>query len=278
MRFSSEAERFLRPGCDRLLALSSILAARSLAPFVVRTGQARHLVVRLGKERPVLAFAAHYDRVEGSPGVLDNSCACLQLVELAARQAGTESPSFLLIFTDAEERSGAGGPAGQGSFALARALIGSLRRREAGAAPRSARTPLPPVFVLDVTGRGDRLLLSSSPSELLERNGLSASPASRDHGRLTRLALAAAARAKHAAPLVRPLPWSDDLGLVLGGLGALTISLLPSREASILAAGGRPATWEHLHGPDDAENLAEEGAFKLIGTFLDAALAELPSF
>jgi hypothetical protein len=266
VRFSEDEARFLKPGCDRLVALAGLLAARSVPYSVARTGGDRHVIARIGRGRPVLALAAHYDRVEGSPGVLDNSCACLQLVALAASLSAApratapsglapRSPAPLIIaFTDAEEAPSTGAALSQGSYSLARAL-------------KAARVP-PPTLVLDVTGRGDRLVYSTSAEGLLSRAGLGLSSAAEGRTLLVARVLAAASRASLKSPLPVALPWSDDLGLTLGGLPALALSLLPEEEAALCARGGRPPTWDFLHGPDDGPALAEESAFDLMAAFL----------
>jgi hypothetical protein len=297
VRFSEDEERFLKPGCDRLVALAGLLAARSVPYSVARTGADRHIIARIGRGRPALALAAHYDRVEGSPGVLDNSCACLQLVALAASlsaasrsaappggAAPSEGASLIIAFTDAEEAPRTGAALSQGSYGLAVALQAAyLPRRAArdrgrasaavgavaavGAAGAAAPSP-PPTLVLDVTGRGDRLVYSTSAEALLSRAGLSASPAAEGRSALVADVVAAASRASLRPPLPVALPWSDDLGLTLGGLPALALSLLPEDEAALCARGGRPPTWDLLHGPDDGPDLAEEAAFELMASFL----------
>jgi hypothetical protein len=265
VRFSGEAERFMRVGGDRLVSLAGLLASLGLEYSVARTGKSRHLLVRIGRGAPALTLVAHYDRVAGSPGALDNSCACLQLAEFAARRAGGPArarPPLLIAFTDAEEAPGSGEASAQGSFALARAL------KAAGGEGMSA-------LVLDVTGRGGRLLLSTAPAGLLERNGLAASPAAEGYRALASLARRAASGAGLRPPIDAELPWSDDLGLTLGGLPALALSLLPDDEVPLVAAGRRAPTWELLHGPEDVPELAEPGAFALMASFLDALALEL---
>lgn len=293
MRFSEEAERFLSLGAERLVTLAGLLAARGIPYTVAKTGRARHILARVGSGYPRLVIAAHYDRYPGSPGCLDNSCACLQLVEFAARAAsnrvadapnssssqGGVPPSLLIAFTDAEEAPATGGAEGQGSYSLARAFRAAFgaegSSRDARRATKSgARFEVPPVLVLDVTGRGDRLVLSSTPGELLARHGLAGGKAAHGHRNLVALATRAAARARLHEPIRHPLPWSDDLGLVLGGLSALVVSLLPAEELPVLRAGGKPATWNYLHGPDDGPELASDASFDLMSRFLDAVALE----
>jgi Zn-dependent M28 family amino/carboxypeptidase len=270
-RFSDEAERFMRVGGDRLVALAGILSSSGLRYSVVKIGEARHLLARIGKGRPSLVLVAHYDRAPGSAGALDNSCACLQLAAFAARLAspgprspGETCPPLLFAFTDAEEAPGAGEASSQGSYALARNI------KAAGGAGEGMAA-----LVFDVTGRGDRLLLSTAPVDLLARNGLGGSPVAEGHRSLVALARRAAARARIREPLGAALPWSDDLGLTLGGLPALTLSLLPEAEASLLGAGKRPPTWDLLHTADDTSDRAEGVAFDIMAAFLDALSHEL---
>lgn len=266
MKFSRDAERFLAPDAERLVALAGLLAARGLRYSVIRTGRARHLILRLGRETPRLVLAAHYDRYPGSPGALDNSCACLQLVEFAALRASRPetAPPLILLFTDGEERPAVEGAAGQGAYALARALSASRALGLAGL--------MPPVLVLDVTGRGDRLVFSSAPAVLLERNGLGETALADGHRRLVEFAASAAGAAGLPEPASLELPWSDDLGLVLGGIPALTVSLLPEAEARAFPAT-KPRTWSYLHSPEDGPALVEERAFGIMAAFLDALAA-----
>jgi Predicted aminopeptidases len=288
MLFSEEAERFLRLDCDRLVCLAGILASRGLPYSILKTGSARHLAVRLGSSSPALVLVAHYDRAPGSPGALDNSCACLQLVDFAQRVSASgpdAAPSLLFVFTDEEEAPGSGiarggasggasgvrGASSQGSFALSRALAKALSRLDRA---KGRTAPAFRAMVFDVTGRGDRLLLSTAPAELLDRNGLSDSPAAAGYRELAALARRAASGAGLAPPVEAKLPWSDDLGLTLGGIPALAVSLLPDYEARALSAGLKPRTWDYLHSPEDLPGLATESAFGLMSRFLDS-LAQL---
>jgi hypothetical protein len=264
--------RFVAPGAERLVCLAGMLAGRKLPYMVIRTGAERHLALRLGNATPRLILAAHYDRVEGSLGILDNSCACLQLADFAARfiSKGKLCPPMLVIFTDGEENPGRVGGASQGSLRLGRAI-----RKACDDASGTMGTNAIPALVLDVTGRGDSLLASSTPATELGLRGLADSPLAQSHAALSALAARVAKRAGLVAPLSLPLPWSDDLGLTLGGLGALTISLLPSREAEDYAGGLSPGTWKFLHSPEDSLDKVEEGAFSLMAAFLDALATEL---
>jgi len=270
MRFTGGAERFMRPGGDRLVSLGSILSGYGLRYSVVKLGEARHILTRVGKGAPRLVLIAHYDRAPGSSGALDNSCACLQLASFAARlnsrpvtpgeEAGqAPPPSLLVAFTDAEEAPASGEASSQGAYALARRIVATGKVGEGLAA-----------LVFDVTGRGGRLLYSTAPAALLARNGMELSTVSAGYRSLVSLAARAAARAGIAEPLGVELPWSDDLGLTLGGLPALTLSLLPESETPFLAAGKKPPTWKLLHTAEDGPDKAEAAAFDTIAAFLDS--------
>jgi hypothetical protein len=58
-----------------------------------------------GKSKRVLAFAAHYDTVKGSPGVVDNWASCTLLVALfrALRESGHDHTVWFLGFAGQEE-------------------------------------------------------------------------------------------------------------------------------------------------------------------------------
>jgi hypothetical protein len=307
MVFPEEFLRFLSPSADRLGELCAILSKRGLAYRLLVIGERRHVLVRLGRGSPRFIVSAHYDRVPGSPGFLDNSAACLELADFGARVAagrrgralsggaGAEissadkgSEGLFLLFTDGEEAPGTGGPLDQGSYALSLALKAALGGE--------AIAGLAGFLVVDVTGRGGRLLFSRAPAALLERHGLAESPLAQGLFSLERLCLASAQRAGLAQPLSLPLPWSDDLGFLLGGLPALSVSLLPEEEATAYAGlcaeyaqgslPGRtaapsreeagpswPATWSYLHSREDGIALASEASFALMASFLDSLLA-----
>jgi hypothetical protein len=280
-------------------------AARSLSldARVVATGGARHVVVAFPGPRPArsrpLVLAAHHDRVEGTPGALDNSAACLQLLDLASRLRDRPPPRALaLAFTDAEELGSERGPAEQGSLALAGALR-SLGWDDAAA------------ICLDVTGRGDAPFVAS-PGPAFSRGGPLANWAALSVGELSLALRRVVGDAVRAASPGRggreeddecpelPAPYSDDLGFVLGGLPAVTLSLLPRAERDWWTAwsarsaegeearggdprsggwGGasRPGTWRMLHGPGDTVSLLERRAFELMAVVLDrVARAEFP--
>jgi hypothetical protein len=229
----------------------------------------------------VKVVTAHHDRVPGTPGALDNSAACVQLVEFLSTDRGAFNT--LVVFTDREELGSwnpmaplrsATAPSEQGSYELGKAFAGM-----------GLRAPM--VFPLDVTGRGDALILSRA-SEGLARHGgrnggLDAIIAQTDS-----MAVAVARMMAGRAPVYRArVPFGEDLGFMLAGVPALTVTVLPRDEAMAIAGlGGLPAwaspmapglktpgTWSHLHGPGDTTDLYTADAFELVGRFLDRLAA-----
>lgn len=214
---------------------------------------------------------------------MDNGAACLQLADLAGRLVSRKEPhNTVLLFTDSEESSGAGS---QGSYSVARALEGRVRALAGeGGEP-------PAVFVFDVTGRGTAPILSSTARDLLASRGPDDGDLAGRIGDLESWASRALRRASGAAPHRLPVPWSDELGFALGGIPAVTVTLLPrpeleayraSRASAPRRAGGGPdipnreapgdvpRTWALLHGPGDRPEILEEESFGLMARILDA--------
>ncbi len=265
---------FMALGCDRLVRLSGMLARRGLEGRVLSLGTHRHLLVRLGSGLPSLLLVAHYDRVEGSPGALDNSAACYVLAEAGARirEDPEARKGTFLLFTDGEEAPALGSPLSQGSYALATGL-----KRVFGEAR-------PGIFVFDVVGRGTSLVMSTSARTSIEGPGR---PMGAMLDALESSVAEVSARIGLRRPLRLPLPWSDDLGFTLAGMPSLVLSLLPAVEADALLRGlarassaaaprlpGKeelgeawPRTWERLHGPLDGPELLEKASLDLMVEF-----------
>ncbi len=236
---SSSLEAFLAEGIDRVAFISSWLGARGIPHSVVPIAGRRHLVVRF----PASAYdplfrmktvVAHHDRVGGTPGANDNSAACFQLMRFAERLArwdrerpegAREAHNVKIVFTDGEEAAGTKGVAGQGSFAL-------------GSGLRKLRMTDEDVYVLDATGRGDTIVLSTAA--LSSREG-SARARKRPSGLATRLAElhgTAARLAEKAASrswISLHTPYSDDAGFLAAGIAAQVVTVLPRDEAETLA-------------------------------------------
>jgi len=267
--FGEDFLRFLEPGVDRLEALQGMLARRGLSGRILAIAGRRHLLVKKGGGRPRVVLVAHYDRVEGSPGALDNSAACLVLANVAQRVQGSpDTGGTFILFTDGEEAPATEGPLAQGAYALGLGLKAILGEA------------VPAILVLDVVGRGSRLLLSSASRGMLDRTG--EDRLLPDLVRLEAELRAAAERAGLAEPLSLPLPWSDDLGFVLAGLPAIEATLLPEGEARLYSramtrsarplssrgfGAAWPRTWSLLHGREDEIGLLDAEALATIEGF-----------
>jgi hypothetical protein len=274
--FGEDFDRFLDIGADRLVRLSGMLGSRGMKGRVLAVAGRRHVLVRCRGTSPRVMLAAHYDRVEGSPGALDNSAACLVLARLGASLSLPGAPEgVLLLFTDGEEAPALEGALAQGAFAVGRGLRAALGGS------------VPPILVLDVVGRGSRLLLSTAPRDLHARTGGMDTGLREGLDGIEGAVRRAAVDCAMPSPFGLPLPWSDDLGFTLAGIPALALSLLPEGEArryrDALEDGSAanqpgtqrgaqpsaanlgdawPETWTHLHGPGDGPELIQQGALE----------------
>lgn len=291
MRLPPWFARFMAPEADRAAVIAEELEELGVRSRTLSIAGGRFVVARpRGPRRDgryrVKVITAHHDRVAGTPGALDNSAACLQLVRFLAE--AREAFNTIVVFTDKEELSPAphddparrsARPTEQGSYELGKALGAELGLGS------------PMVFPLDVTGRGDALVLSRAAEGLAMRSGWEP----RVRAAVESLASETAAMAQAATrlmagrghALMASLPFGEDLGFMLAGLPALTVTVLPRAEAEALAMDGAlpawaspsepgsrmPATWRALHGPDDRVELYTDSAFELVARFLDRLAA-----
>ncbi|MEI6385903.1 MAG: M28 family peptidase [Spirochaetota bacterium] len=304
--FGPDFRAFLAPDADRLSVLISMLVSRGIPSQVLAIAGRRHLLVRACHGKPAVILVAHYDRVPGSPGALDNSAACLVLVRVAERMGssslgknrdrhhGGEGKSqrggLLILFTDGEEAPATEGALSQGAYSLGLGLKsilgggqtppgGYTNGAPGGQTPRK-RATRPAILVLDVIGKGSRLLVSTSARRAFEP-GEDPEGAAILAGTVTAVRKAAA-KAGIGEPLELPLPWSDDLGFSLAGLPSIGISLLPAAEAERLSRAvsglallpgaetlGKawPGTWALTHSPQDSIECLEPEALRAMEDF-----------
>ncbi len=240
--------------CD---ILKEELALRSLSYREVSLADTRHLLVypahtRQDKSKRLKLITAHYDRVPGTPGALDNSAALWQLMDFASCPADKEN--IIIAFTDKEEISG--NAAEQGAFLLGKALS-------------RLGIDAPVIFCLDVTGRGDTLVVADTVQQVLENF-----PSLRALQQQVSLCgrILAAAVAADVRSVSGHLPFGENLGFMLSGLPAIELSLLPEAEANMLrrgsghssasaGAGFSVPTWSYLHSAADTASLLEPAAF-----------------
>lgn len=269
--------RFMNIGADRFGELMTALVSAGCEPKAVELAGGRFIVVSpRGSTRDrryrMKVLTAHHDRVAGTPGALDNSAACLQLWRFVtgSQRPGLEAFNTVAVFTDHEELSGAA-VGEQGAYALGQAFS-------------SLGYGLPLVLSLDVTGRGDALVLSSSCSGLAGRSRLKTEQTQQ----VAALARALSRQLAGRMPVYHlPVPFGEDIGFMLAGVPALVCTVLPRHEAEELSGLGglpqwaspieperrMPSTWSALHGPDDTVELYTDTAFSLMERFLERVAA-----
>lgn len=299
--------RFMNFGADRFGELMSALLAEGCKPKPVELAGGRFIVVSpkdsvRDRRYRMKVLTAHHDRVPGTPGALDNSAACLQLWRFVT---GNRRPfNTVAVFTDLEELSGASVYA-QGAYALGKAFSG-------------LGYGLPLVLSLDVTGRGDALVLSSSCSGLAEMPRMRAEEdrlfkadetsqsyekgysqegtvGTAGHARVNRSYIHEALASEVmdlAGSLTRqvagrmpvyhlPVPFGEDIGFMLAGVPALVCTVLPRHEAQELASPGSLPQWASPVEPQrrmPATWSALHGPDDTVDLYTDAAFSLMERF
>jgi hypothetical protein len=271
---------FIAPNADRHRILKSLLEELGIDSLVFTVAGNRHIFIfprgqasRPGSSAtgtPAFPFSgknpviltAHYDRAPGSPGANDNSVAVFLLIKTAGLLRERDAGNWITILTDKEELGPGEGICSQGSYTLAE----TLRQNGLGKGR---------IFIFDSCGTGDTLIISSTADYLFNgesREGvLKAQQLTRE---LRNMALETARSLNMDKVLLLPTPFSEDAGFLRAGLPAITITALPSREASdfvsllrrrpdfagaLIARENRkagdepliPETWRRLNGPKD---------------------------
>lgn len=251
-------ELFCRPDTDRLQVLVHVLH-RAGVPFeLVRTDGFRHVQVRGARpsvpqpgEKVVLA---HYDRVAGVPGANDNGASVLALVDYL--RGARRGVPLRVVFTDGEELTPGQGASDQGAYALARSW-----GRVEGVFP----------VVFDMTGIGDTLVLGHLAEALVRKVRPSGPPTGLGPSARVRIGARRWLAACGAGDTVEVnTPFSDDLGLLLAGIPAAQVSLLPRKEALAYKKDGTlPPAWRTMHTPGDAVSTLWPGSRTLMAEVLD---------
>ncbi|MDR1909824.1 MAG: M28 family peptidase [Spirochaetaceae bacterium] len=266
-------DEFIAPGADRCRILESLLDEHGLRYGERCIAGNRHILLGPGPEAPDLegppgktpggtTLVAHYDRVRGSPGANDNSAAVFLLLETALALYREARQNWLIIFTDKEELGPGGAIRDQGAYTLGRTLRDSGRG--------GGR-----FYIFDACGVGDWIIISTM-TDYVMRGGEGAGFARirRRTQQLRDRALSVSRKLNLDRVLLAPVPFSDDLGFLRAGIGAQTITALPSAEANRLASelrnhpgaasalitGGPgasaliPETWKTLNSPADKKD------------------------
>jgi hypothetical protein len=279
---------FIMPKADRYLILRDILEELGFDWLTINLDGNRHFFVLPPGQNPLLeersafmprtVLAAHYDRVEGSPGANDNSAAVFELLDTALKLREKKLQDYLIIFTDKEELRQGEGLRNQGTFSLGK----FLRHRGMGTLQ---------VFIFDACGTGDNLIISTMADHLLRDDKRPGTERARQLAHfLRRRALETARMLNMEKVLLVPTPFSDDAGFLRAGIIAQTITMLPSAEAAPFASLIRkrpgfsgalisrelqkgqdtrliPETWRNLNGPADSHLRLTPEHFKKIVRF-----------
>ncbi len=251
--------RFIEIQADRLAILKETLATYELQfREVVLNGDTHVLVYPHNTTRKpakkIKLLTAHYDRVPGTQGVLDNSCAVWQLLEYAANPLQKEN--IIIAFTDHEEIPHEGSAKEQGAFFLGKALA-------------SMGIEAPAVFCFDVTGHGDTVIIADTVQQVVGRYP-ALQPLQQQISLLSKLLLGALT--KHVRCVEGHLPFGENLGFMLSGYPALEISIVPEAQAprrmndftgSVHPHSNPPAPefWAYLHTKQDTLDLITPEAF-----------------
>ena len=211
---------FLEPAADRRAFITERLAAQGIPYRTVTLQDKTHIVItyRQSAYNPrfkMKTLIAHYDRAAGTQGANDNSAACIQLLLFAQTLLQKrDAHNIRIIFTDGEE-AGADSIKNQGAYRLGQGL-------------RALSMQQDDIFVFDMCGSGDTLILSESGIYGREKQKTAALTALH---RRCRIYADAACR---GGWLSLPTAYSDNAGLISAGLTAQVITVLPRAEAELL--------------------------------------------
>ena len=270
---------FLEPAADRRTFIAERLAAQGIPYRTVTLQDKTHIVItyRQSAYNPrfkMKTLIAHYDRAAGTQGANDNSAACIQLLLFAQTLLQKrDAHNIRIIFTDGEE-AGADGIKNQGAYRLGQGL-------------RALSMQQDDIFVFDMCGSGDTLILSESG--IYGRDTRKTAALSALHRRC-RIYADAACRGRW---LSLPTAYSDNAGLISAGLTAQVITVLPRAEAELLMrymprsealqrciitnahvppdsplAAIIPQTWQRMHTPQDRLETLTPQAFILVDKML----------
>ena len=285
---------FLKKDLNRCDFISQWLSAHNVPHSIVNLAQKKHIIIKYpaqfyDKNFKMKTLTAHYDRAPDTQGANDNSASCFILMNFAKKLCSYTRPhNIKIIFTDGEE-AGAAGLKEQGAYTLGTGL-------------KKLKMDGDDIFVFDMCGRGDTLILS--------RSGIFGRDKAKTK-RLDELHKRAGLIAQRACPnnwLSMLTAYSDNAGFIAAGLFAQVITVLPRKEAETLlhclpkekltgqnkTAMGEltdmviknqkppqgspfekiiPFTWQLMHTADDKIETLNSEAFTLTEKYL-TALAE----
>lgn len=237
---SSFFKNFLKLDVDRCNFICEWLTKNKIPHTIVKIGNKKHIIIKYAPQNynnrfKIKTLVAHYDREKNTQGANDNSVACIQLMLFAkALLKFNTDHNMKIIFTDGEE-AGSTGVSNQGSYALGTGLKKLNMGKDS-------------IFVFDMCGRGDVLILSKSG--ILGR-------AKKNTVALNALHSESCEYAKIACPNQWQsilTPYSDNAGFIAADLSAQVITVLPHNEVNTLLKYLPKNISENFFCPCTAEN------------------------
>ncbi len=284
--FNELLRRFCDIDCDRFSFLTTLLEWKNI-PYDILSGGGNHILVKPLGNRPFLKdhcrkiLTAHYDRVPGTPGANDNAAAVFSLLRHIDLLQSADFPhNTLLLFTDKEELSDGSSIMDQGAWRLGEIWPEKQKEKDL-------------FIVFDMCGIGDTLIWGRTAAKL---PGINLKRVASVYDALTDLLLRYSRREMMD---INGL-FSDDLGLLLQGLTALQISLLPWKEARTwkdslseneadsrelelpltareLREASLPPSWRNNHSREDRVETLDPRSFNLMDSFLrDLSRYQIP--
>jgi len=207
---------FIKPETDRNLFIQNWLTGNNINFTEIKLQEKKHILIRFPQPQynpmfKIKTVIAHYDRVSDTEGANDNSFAVFVLMNWAKKLSQSSyAHNIRIIFTDGEESEK--GLNSQGAFHLAGLL-------------QKLNITKDEVFVFDCMGRGNIPVLCdinvpSGASESFKKEY------AKLEGEATKLMDKSTAHW-----LTLPTSYSDNAGFIARGIPAVTITMLPSKEA-----------------------------------------------
>lgn len=252
--------RMVEVGADRLALLSEALGGAGVGFEMIRVGDTRHLYVpparRLMPGRKVKTLVAHHDRHPDSPGANDNGAAVARLADFATSPTFRKAQNLQILFTDREEVRTGDPLRDQGAWRLAQYLKGQ------GESQKWV------FFSLDVFGRGDTVVLSTTSGLLLKKRpqfeGRTGAWTRLYQGVYRRLSVTTG-----AFNLATPL--SDEFSFNAHGFPAVLITALPTGEALDWKRRRRyPLTWRQINTKEDTLDTLSPGSEGLMRRVMES--------
>jgi hypothetical protein len=288
--FDELLRRFCDLDCDRYGFLTTLLEWKNI-PYDILSSGGNHILVKPLGHKPFLKdhcrkiLTAHYDRVPGTPGANDNAAAVFSLLRhIDLLQSADYPHNTLLLFTDREELLEGSSIMDQGAWRLGEIWPEKQKEKDL-------------FIVFDMCGIGDTLVWGRTAAKL---PGIDLKRVASVYDSLTDLLIRYSRREMMD---INGL-FSDDLGLLLQGMTALQISLLPWKEArewkaslnrrgdALRTSGAAeasppsphelrdvslPPSWRNNHSPNDGAETLDPRSFHLMDSFLrDLSRYQIP--